>query len=251
MIKDILQMTTINDFKGINARNLHQALKVRRDFSNWIKSRLNGADFIEEQDFITVQNSSIGSPKLASQKSDYFLPDKIGEQKEARGGHNRYDYILSIDTAKHICLMEKNEVGREIRNYFIEAEKQLQKIAPNVYRNNLEATQKRLASIDYNHALKQSLQSHLIRQGKQPQPKHFINESKLIDGLTVGVSIKEWKERNNIKGNPRDYFTLEQLEIVKELEKTDSTLLELDIRYQERKKQLIALAARLHRFNEV
>ncbi|SQE31530.1 Phage anti-repressor protein [Mannheimia haemolytica] len=39
MIKDILQITTINDFKGINARNLHQALKVRRDFSNWIKSR--------------------------------------------------------------------------------------------------------------------------------------------------------------------------------------------------------------------
>ncbi|WP_264148828.1 antA/AntB antirepressor family protein [Mannheimia pernigra] len=68
MIKDILQITTINDFKGINARNLHQALKVRRDFSNWIKSRLNGADFIEEQDFITVQNSSIGSPKLASKK---------------------------------------------------------------------------------------------------------------------------------------------------------------------------------------
>ncbi|WP_050584440.1 antA/AntB antirepressor family protein [Mannheimia haemolytica] len=68
MIKDILQMTTINDFKGINARNLHQALKVRRDFSNWIKSRLNSADFIEEQDFITVQNSAISSPKLASKK---------------------------------------------------------------------------------------------------------------------------------------------------------------------------------------
>lgn len=236
MIKNILQIMTINDFKGVNARNLHQALKVGRDFSNWIKSRVNSVDFIEDQDFIIVQNSAIGSPKLASQKG--------GNRREVN------EYILSIDTAKHICLMEKNEVGREIRNYFIEAEKQLYKVAPNVYRNNLEATQKRLASIDHNHALKQSLQNHLIRQGKNPQErKYFINESKLIDSLTIGGSIKQWKEQNHIKGKLRDYFSLEQLEIVKELEKADSVLLELDIPYQERKKQLATLATRLHRFD--
>ncbi|GAB1664102.1 antA/AntB antirepressor family protein [Mannheimia haemolytica] len=233
MIKDILQITTINDFKGINARNLHQALKVGRDFSTWIKSRLEKVGFIEEQDFIIVQNYAIGSPKLGSQKG--------GNRREVN------DYILSIDTAKHICLMENNEVGREIRNYFIEAEKQLQKVAPNVYRNTLEASRKRLASIDHNHELKEALQKHLIRQRKNPQEKrYFINESKLIDDLTVGGSIKRWKEQNHVKSKPRDYFSLEQLEIVKELEKADCALLELDIPYQERKKQLIALATRLH-----
>ncbi|GAB1666537.1 antA/AntB antirepressor family protein [Mannheimia haemolytica] len=101
--------------------------------------------------------------------------------------------------------------------------------------------------IDHNHELKEALQKHLIRQRKNPQEKrYFINESKLIDDLTVGGSIKRWKEQNHVKSKPRDYFSLEQLEIVKELEKADCALLELDIPYQERKKQLIALATRLH-----
>lgn len=90
-LNQILEIVANDHFQGVNARNLHQALKVGRDFSNWIKSRLHGANFIEEQDFIIVQNTTIGSPKLANQK---------GGNKKAV-----FDYFLSIDTAKHICLM--------------------------------------------------------------------------------------------------------------------------------------------------
>lgn len=230
-LDQILKMTTAERFKGVNARNLHQALKVGRDFSTWIKSRLQGANFIEEQDFIIVQDLAVGSPKRGNQK---------GGNKKAT-----FDYILSIDTAKHICLMEKNKIGREIRQYFINAEKALRKVAPNVYRNNLEATQKRLAGIDYQHAMTEALQRHLIRQGKQPQPQHFINEAKLIDGLTVGGRIQDWKQANRISGNARDYFTPPQLETLAELVKTNTALIGLDMPYTERKQHLTALAHRL------
>lgn len=230
-LTDILQITEIGKFNGVNARNLHQALQVGRDFSNWIKSRLNGANFIEEQDFIIVQNTAIGSPKLASQK---------GGNKKAV-----FDYFLSIDTAKHICLMEKNEIGQAIRQHFINAEKALKKYAPNVYRNNLQKTKERLASIDHNHAMTEALQKHLFRQGKQPQPKYFINEENLLNSLVIGGSIKQWKQANGIQGKVRDYFNDEQLSLLTELEKTNTALLELDIDYSTRKKQLTALAHRL------
>lgn len=64
-LNQILEIVANDHFQGVNARNLHQALKVGRDFSTWIKSRLQGVNFIEEQDFIIVQELS--SPKRGTQ----------------------------------------------------------------------------------------------------------------------------------------------------------------------------------------
>lgn len=232
-LNQILEIIVNDHFQGVNARNLHQALKVGRDFSTWIKSRLKGANFIEEQDFIIVQDLAIGSPKRGNQKG--------GNKKTT------FDYILSIDTAKHICLMERNEIGQAIRQHFINAERALKQYAPKVHRNTLQATMQRLASIDYNHLMTEALQKHLIRQGKQPQAHHFINEQNLINSLVIGGNFKEWKAGKGIKGNARDYFNDEQLSILVELEKVNTALLEIDIDCTARKKQLIALAQRLQR----
>ncbi|MEE6042780.1 antA/AntB antirepressor family protein, partial [Avibacterium paragallinarum] len=35
------------EINGINARNLHQALQIGRDFSTWIKNRIEECSFIE------------------------------------------------------------------------------------------------------------------------------------------------------------------------------------------------------------
>ena len=235
-LNQILEIVANDHFQGVNARNLHKALKVGRDFSTWIKSRLHRANFIEEQDFIIVQELS--SPKLGSANNERSLmarPQKVNE------------YILSIDTAKHICLMEKNEIGQAIRQHFINAERALKQYAPKVHRNTLQATMQRLASIDHNHEMTEALQNYLIRQGKQPQAHHFINEQNLINSLVIGGNFKAWKAEKGIKGNARDYFNDEQLAVLVELEKVNTALLEIDIDYTARKKQLIALAQRLQR----
>ncbi|MCW4629680.1 antA/AntB antirepressor family protein [Marinomonas rhodophyticola] len=43
----------------VNARELHAFLEVGRDFSNWIKARINRYGFIEGEDFMCVENLSL------------------------------------------------------------------------------------------------------------------------------------------------------------------------------------------------
>ncbi|WP_097511907.1 antA/AntB antirepressor family protein [Escherichia coli] len=93
-----------------NARDLHAFLEVGKDFSTWIRIRISEYEFTENQDFI-------------------LLP-KTGEQRKGRGGHNRKDYHLTLDTAKELAMVERNEKGRQIRRYFIECEKKLRNMQP-------------------------------------------------------------------------------------------------------------------------
>jgi anti-repressor protein len=89
----------------INARRLHEWLGVGRDFTNWITGRLAEYGFAEGVDFVC-------SPIPASEKF-------------GRGGHNKTDYHITLDVAKELAMVERNEKGREARQHFIECEKKL------------------------------------------------------------------------------------------------------------------------------
>lgn len=91
----------------VNARDLHGFLEVGKDFSNWIRTRLNEYGFVENLDYILF------SPNLAKTP-----------------GRRRKDYHLTLDTAKELAMVERNEKGRQIRRYFIECEKKLHSMQP-------------------------------------------------------------------------------------------------------------------------
>ncbi len=86
----------------INARDLHQFLEVGKDFSNWIKDRIESFDFSENQDFVIT---------LA----------KTGERKNVV----MKEYALTLDMAKELSMVERNAKGKEARQYFIECERNL------------------------------------------------------------------------------------------------------------------------------
>lgn len=82
----------------VDARELHEKLESKRDFSNWITDRIEKYDFVENIDFTTILLKSTG-------------------------GRPRVEYAITLDTAKEIAMVENNEQGRKIRRYFIEVEK--------------------------------------------------------------------------------------------------------------------------------
>lgn len=86
----------------VNARDLWEKLEVKSKFADWAKNKVYQAQLIEGQDYITV------SKNLET------------------GGYIK-EYYLSIDSAKHIAMLEGNDKGRQIRQYFIDVEKQAKK----------------------------------------------------------------------------------------------------------------------------
>lgn len=85
--------------KFISARDLHEKMLIGKDFSTWMKDRIDKYGFIEGEDF---------SPILV---------------KSSNGGRPKTEYLLKIDIAKEIAMVQNNEMGRAIRKYFIEVEK--------------------------------------------------------------------------------------------------------------------------------
>ena len=92
----------------VNARHLHAFLEVGKDFSNWVKDRIEQHGFVEGQDFVSVEDLS--SPNLASSKSR---------------AQRIIEYHLTVEAAKHIAMAEHTTKGKEARDYFIQCEKDL------------------------------------------------------------------------------------------------------------------------------
>lgn len=93
-----------NAINAVNARELHEFLEVNSRFNDWIKNRISKYGFIENQDFIAITKNLV----IAQGNESKFI-----------------DYIISIDMAKELAMVENNEKGRQARRYFIEWENKL------------------------------------------------------------------------------------------------------------------------------
>ncbi|WP_375668449.1 antA/AntB antirepressor family protein [Bartonella sp. AP36NXGY] len=104
---------TVNgeDVQTVNARDLHAFLEAKRDFSNWIKDRISRYNFIEGQDFVKTQD--LRSPNLASAKSRSVIA---------------INYHLTLEMAKELSMVERNEKGKQARQYFIECERRAKQV---------------------------------------------------------------------------------------------------------------------------
>ena len=101
------KLITITEQKGIqlvDARELHRRLQVQTSFNHWFNRRISEYNFDENK--------------------DYFTENQLLDKNDKKYPHRpRTEYFLTIDMAKEIAMVERTEVGKEIRNYFIEMEK--------------------------------------------------------------------------------------------------------------------------------
>jgi anti-repressor protein len=95
----IIPVSIESGIQTINARNLWQWLESKQDFSTWIKSRIDQYDFEENVDYV-----------------------RFHKKMEANNA-SMIDYHLSLDMAKELAMVERNEQGKAARKYFIACEK--------------------------------------------------------------------------------------------------------------------------------
>lgn len=102
---ELIRIEENNGEKAVSARELHNFLESKQDFSTWIKNRIEKFDLLENIDYQAFHN---------------FV-----ECQNGIGGTTKIEYALSLDAAKELSMVEGNERGKQARRYFIECEKKL------------------------------------------------------------------------------------------------------------------------------
>lgn len=87
----------------VDARELHEGLGSKQDFSDWVKKRIDECDGIENKDFTIILGKSTG-------------------------GRPSKEYILKLEISKEMAMLERNEEGKKYRRYFIEVEKKYKQL---------------------------------------------------------------------------------------------------------------------------
>ena len=118
-LNTLIPVVENNNHKVVDARLLHAFLQIRRDFTSWIKDRISKYGFIENQDFVLIKYDYLGN--LLNDRLPHF--GESDTQVVAKT-----DYLLLMDMAKELCMVENNDKGKKARRYFIEKEKELKKL---------------------------------------------------------------------------------------------------------------------------
>lgn len=100
-MNELFNVTTNGDKLTLSARELHKELNIAGRFSRWFE-QMSEYGFEENVDFTSVQNCTVVNN---------------GAMRELQ------DYQITLDMAKEIAMLQRNEKGKQIRKKLIELEK--------------------------------------------------------------------------------------------------------------------------------
>ena len=90
-----------NEKPTVSGRELHAALMIETPYHKWFP-RMVGYGFVEKVDYLVT---------------DIFVHN-------SKGGKQGYiDHQLTIDMAKELCMIQRSEIGKRCREYFLEIER--------------------------------------------------------------------------------------------------------------------------------
>ena len=97
-MNEIINVTLNDNHEPIvSGRQLHEALGVKTPYDKWFP-RMTEYGFTENEDFST------------------FL-------SQSTGGRRATDHVIKLDMAKEIAMIQRTEQGKQVRQYFIQVEK--------------------------------------------------------------------------------------------------------------------------------
>ena len=101
-MNDLIAINYDTDKPTVSGRELHEALEINTPYTQWF-GRMTEYGFSEDEDYTLVsQKCETNNPKN---------PITV-----------RYDHQLTIPMAKELCMLQRNEKGKQFRQYFIKVE---------------------------------------------------------------------------------------------------------------------------------
>lgn len=205
--QSLLPILQENENNTISAKELHNQLKVSRDFSTWIKQQIEDLELVEN--------------------INYFIDSPLK-------GSGLVDYQLKLSDAKEIAMLAGSKGGRTseelkkmsklVRKYFIAIEK--------AFKNRTNWNTNRKNTLINCKELK----SALITKREEllnGVPEWITNgnlysiEFSLLNTVILGMSATQYRKEHNISSNEqiRNYFSEDQLNDVERLERYDAQLI--------------------------
>ncbi len=164
----------------VSARALHTGLEVSRRFSVWFETNSQG--FVENEDYTSVREST--------------------EVRNNGGVQMRelQDYSLTVDMAKHICLMSRTEKGKQIRQYFIDLEKAWN-TPEQIFARALKMADREIEKLKSNNA-------SLIEDVQRMKPKEIFADAVSASNTSVLIGeLAKLLKQNGIETGQRRLFT--------------------------------------------
>ena len=183
----------------VSARELHEFLESKERFSKWF-NRMLEYGFQPQVDFNSYKKVQV----------------QLEGNREIRREFS--DYEITIDMAKEISMLQRNEKGKQARQYFIQCEKFIQDSKLTEEFKYYRKTGK-IARKDLTDTIKEKL---------QPSNQFVYGNYTELGYLKVfGKKTKELKQERNLKpkDNLRNHFTPEELKEVLKVEEEIKSLI--------------------------
>ena len=103
-MNELIKITYNNDRPAVSARDLHDFLEVKTAYKDWFP-RMCEYGFTEGEDFnpLKIERVQNEGGRMVTRTVD--------------------DAVLTIDMAKELCMIQRNEKGKQARQYFLQIEK--------------------------------------------------------------------------------------------------------------------------------
>ena len=169
-MNELIKINYESDRPTVLARDLHEFLEVGTPYDEWFP-RMCEYGFAEGEDYCS------------------FLSDR----SDGLPGKPRQDAQLTIDTAKEICMLQRNEKGKQARQYFLQLEKEWNSPEA-VMARALKMAQEKLERV-------KAINSNLTVQNAIMQPK-----AEYFDGLCDRESLTGIRETAKLLGLKQNDF---------------------------------------------
>lgn len=179
-MRELITISYENEKPTVSGRDLHEALKVATPYKDWFP-RMCEYGFREGKDFCS-------------------------DLRESTGGRPSIDHAITIAMAKELCMLQRSEMGRKYRQYFISAEeawncpeKVVERALQIAHQRAVEAESRILALAEENETLEIALNSSLQFFTVAKYNKVFYRNWSLTNCQAIGKRLTAYCRARSIK----------------------------------------------------